>query len=143
MPTPTHRLTPQRKVILEELRNTRSHPTADEVYQLVRKRLPRISLGTVYRNLDFLHSQGLVCKLDKAGSQMRFDAFTVPHLHITCVRCGKIVDLPAETATVKLHVPKDVPFEIQGHWLELFGLCPDCKSQSRNAGHGKHDHQTK
>lgn len=124
----THRLTPQRKVILEELRNTRTHPTADEVYDMVRKRLPHVSLGTIYRNLDFLHTQGLVRKLDKVGSQMRFDAFTDPHLHATCMQCGKVSDLPAEAASVVLRVPKESTFDVQGHWLELFGLCPDCKS---------------
>lgn len=129
MPRQSHRLTPQRKVILEELRGTRSHPTADEVYDLVRKRLPHVSLGTIYRNLDFLHSQGLVRKLDKSGSQMRFDAFTDPHLHITCVECGKVADLPAEAASVVLRVPEETQFDVQGHWLELYGLCPVCKAE--------------
>jgi Fur family ferric uptake transcriptional regulator len=117
-------------VILEELRGTRSHPTADEVYDLVRKRLPHVSLGTIYRNLDFLHSQGLVRKLDKSGSQMRFDAFTDLHLHITCVECGKVADLPAEAASVVLRVPEEIQFDVQGHWLELYGLCPTCKAES-------------
>ncbi|HKI82610.1 MAG TPA: transcriptional repressor, partial [Pseudodesulfovibrio sp.] len=57
------RLSKQRKVILEELRKVKSHPTADEVYDMVRKIIPRISLGTVYRNLEFLSSKGLVLKL--------------------------------------------------------------------------------
>lgn len=128
----THRLTPQRKVILEELRKTRTHPTADEVYALVRKRLPQVSLGTIYRNLDFLHSQGLVRKLDKVGPQMRFDAFTDPHLHLSCVQCGKIADLPADMASVVLRVPEGSPYEVQGHWIEFFGLCPECKNRNRN-----------
>lgn len=138
MPTQSHRLTPQRKVILEELRGTRSHPTADEVYDLVRKRLPHVSLGTIYRNLDFLHSQGLVRKLDKSGPQMRFDAFTDPHLHITCVECGKVADLPAEAASVELRVPKETQFDVQGHWLELYGLCPGCKAEpAADRSHGR------
>lgn len=127
-----HRLTPQRKVILEELQKNRTHPTADEVYDLVRKRLPHVSLGTVYRNLDFLQSQGLVRKLDKIGPQMRFDACTDPHLHLHCLRCGHVADLPADAASVVLHVPDKMPYEIQGHWLELFGLCSGCKPRGRN-----------
>lgn len=130
MPSP-HRLTPQRKVILEELRKTRTHPTADEVYAMVRKRLPHVSLGTIYRNLDFLHSQGLVRKLDKIGPQMRFDAFTDPHLHLSCVQCGKIADLPEDMASVVLRVPEESPYEVQGHWIEFFGLCPECKNRNR------------
>jgi Fur family transcriptional regulator, ferric uptake regulator len=128
MPAPTPRLTTQRKVILEELRNTRTHPTADEVYDLVRKRLPHVSLGTIYRNLDFLFSQGLIRKLDKVGSQMRFDAFVDPHLHVSCVACGKVADLPRDTASVVLRIKDQTTFQITGHWLELYGLCPDCHS---------------
>ncbi len=138
MATQSRRLTPQRKVILEVLRSTRSHPTADEVYNLVRKRLPHVSLGTIYRNLDFLHSQGLVCKLDKVGSQMRFDAFTDPHLHASCVHCGKIADLPSDSATVVMHVPEQSAFEIQGYWLELHGICSDCKAAMRKPGSRNH-----
>lgn len=130
MPTVNPRLTPQRKIILEELRGTQAHPTADEVYDLVRKRLPHVSLGTIYRNLDFLHSQGLIRKLDKIGSQMRFDAFVDPHLHVCCVECGKVGDLPMDAASVVMR--RDIvrdnesAFRITGHWLELYGVCADC-----------------
>ena len=129
--TPSTRLTPQRKVILEELRCTRSHPTADEVYDMVRKRLPHVSLGTIYRNLDFLHSQGLIRKLDKIGSQMRFDAFVEPHLHVSCVECGKVGDLPQDTATVIMRQEglEDNAFQVTGHWLELYGVCSDCQKE--------------
>ena len=130
MPTSSLRLTPQRKIILEELRGTRAHPTADEVYDMVRKRLPHVSLGTIYRNLEFLHSQGLIRKLDKIGSQMRFDAFVDPHLHVCCVKCGKVGDLPMDAASVvmrpNLALEAGAAFRITGHWLELYGVCADC-----------------
>ena len=130
MPTSHPRLTPQRKIILEELRGTRAHPTADEVYDLVRKRLPHVSLGTIYRNLEFLHSQGLIRKLDKIGSQMRFDAFVGPHLHVYCVECGKVGDLPPDAASVIMRrdpaLEAESAFRITGHWLELYGVCADC-----------------
>jgi Fur family transcriptional regulator, ferric uptake regulator len=123
------RLTPQRKVILDVLRSTQNHPTADEVFVMVRKRLPHVSLGTIYRNLDFLHSQGLIRKLDKVGPQMRFDAFVDPHLHVSCVQCGKVADLPWDAASVELRVENQTAFEVTGHWLELYGRCPDCQSE--------------
>ena len=133
MPHNRVRLTPQRRIILDELRNTRCHPTADEVYDLVRKRLPHVSLGTIYRNLDFLHSQGLILKLDKVGTQMRFDAFIDPHLHISCVKCGKVADLPRNAATVVLQTEalagSGAGFEVTGHWLELYGICADCETK--------------
>jgi Fur family ferric uptake transcriptional regulator len=66
-------MTRQRKVILEEIRKTDSHPTADELYQRVRQRLPHVSLGTIYRNLETLAASGLIQKLEMGGSQKRFD----------------------------------------------------------------------
>ncbi len=70
MSHPQTRMTRQRMVILEELKKVRTHPTADELYAMVRARLPRISLGTVYRNLDFLAETGEILKLEAAGSIM-------------------------------------------------------------------------
>ena len=67
------RMTQQRQVILEELRNVNTHPSADEIYEMVRKRLPRISLGTVYRNLEILCASGEIQKLEAGGSIKRFD----------------------------------------------------------------------
>ncbi|MDO5483793.1 MAG: transcriptional repressor [Desulfovibrionaceae bacterium] len=87
------RMTRQRAVILEELRKNKSHPTADELYSIVRERLPRISLGTVYRNLDFLADTGEILRLESAGSIKRFDGNIVSHQHIRCVKCGRIGDI--------------------------------------------------
>ena len=89
------RKTKQREVILEELMKLRAHPSADELYERVKKRLPRISLGTVYRNLEMLSREGIIHRLETAGSQKRFDGETGDHQHIRCVRCGRIDDLPA------------------------------------------------
>ncbi len=122
------RMTPQRKIILEELHNARFHPTADEIYERVRRRLPRISLGTVYRNLDALAVQGIIQKLDLAGSQRRFDVNTEIHHHVRCVSCGALEDVvvlplyPVEKILQDTH-----GFEIQGVRMEFSGLCPRCK----------------
>ena len=75
------RMARQRAVILEELRKLKSHPTADELYSIVRERLPRISLGTVYRNLDFLADSGEIRRLEAAGSTKRFDGDISNHQH--------------------------------------------------------------
>ena len=88
------RKTRQRQVILEELQAVTSHPTAVELYQLVRRRLPRVSLGTVYRNLDLLARMGLIEKKEHSGGEARFDANTAQHDHLRCVRCGRVDDLP-------------------------------------------------
>ena len=120
------RRTPQRAVILEELCAMSTHPTAAELFIRVRARLPRISLGTVYRNLEVLHGEGLVVKLGFSGVEARFDGATRAHDHIRCVRCGAIHDLPATVTDL----PRDVDlagFEVHGHRLEYFGVCPACR----------------
>lgn len=123
---PQTRMTRQRAVILEELRKVTSHPTADEVYSIVRERLPRISLGTVYRNLDFLADSGQILKLEAAGSTKRFDGETAWHQHVRCTQCGRIGDVmlprPApETSDISV-----AGFTITGARVEYDGICDAC-----------------
>ena len=129
------RETKQRTVILDELRQTTSHPTADELYRHVQRRLPRISLGTVYRNLDLLSEQGIVKKLDQAGTQRRFDADLADHHHIRCTGCGRIDDLAGRPPCCLEEAFKNTHgYRITGHRLELTGLCPKCrKAETRKA----------
>ncbi|MBW1972253.1 MAG: transcriptional repressor [Deltaproteobacteria bacterium] len=127
------RNTEQRKIILEELKKVNTHPTADEVYEMVKKRLPRISIGTVYRNLELLSKCGLIQKLELGCSQMRFDWNTNNHYHIRCIRCGKVEDVPVETMSrfEKILEGKS-DYEIIGHRLEFIGLCPKCKKELKD-----------
>ncbi|MCX8035514.1 MAG: transcriptional repressor [Candidatus Sumerlaeia bacterium] len=128
------RITRQRQVILEELRKVVSHPTADEVCQLVRQKLPHISLGTVYRNLELLAEYGLVQKIELAGSQRRFDGNVENHYHIHCKHCGRVDDLPIRPFPVKEDDLRSVTaFQVTGHRVEFFGLCPACKNESELA----------
>ena len=121
------RMTKQRAVILEVLRSVHSHPTADEIYGMVREKLPRISLGTVYRNLELLTNTGEILRLDRAGIQKHFDGNTMPHYHVRCRRCGKIgdVSLPAAIPAMTNAQAKD--FTIQEMEVEFMGLCRDCE----------------
>lgn len=125
------RMTRQRKIILEELRNMHSHPTADEVYETVRKRMPRISLGTVYRNLEILSQWGLAQRLDLAGNRRRFDGLTEEHYHVRCVRCGEVEDVPVEPLqTLEESARTNTDFEIIGHRLNFLGVCPGCRDEA-------------
>ena len=123
------RITNQRKIILEELQNVTTHPTADEVYNLVRKRLPRISLGTVYRNLEVLSSLGLVRKLENAAGQKRFDGDMSIHHHIRCTECGKVGDIFNAPPLDGIEEGLDTDFVITGFNLEFSGTCPQCLHQ--------------
>lgn len=103
------------------------HPTADELYEAVRQTLPKISLGTVYRNLDVLIRAGLVTRLDMAGAQARFDADRKPHYHVRCVACGSVDDVMSHDLDgVSLPVASLNGFSITGARLEFDGVCPRC-----------------
>jgi len=121
------RMTRQRKVILEELRKVDTHPSADEVYEMVRKHLPRISLGTVYRNLEILSESGEIQKIELGCSSKRFDGIAENHYHIRCIDCDRLIDTPADFDVAVNHNLKNaIDFKIIGHKLEFIGICPDC-----------------
>jgi Fur family ferric uptake transcriptional regulator len=125
------RMTAQRRIILEELRNVLTHPTAGEIYEIVRKRLPRISLGTVYRNLEILSEIGMIQKLEMAGTQKRFDGIVENHYHVRCIRCGRVDDVLADSIPmINEALAEASDYEILWHRLEFVGLCPQCKKKS-------------
>jgi Fur family ferric uptake transcriptional regulator len=121
------RMTRQRRIILEELNKLHTHPTACEVYELVRKRIPKISLGTVYRNLEILSESGMIQKLEIAGTQKRFDGVITNHYHVRCTKCGRVADVPvALISKIDKIAAEASDFEILWHRLEFGGLCPSC-----------------
>jgi Fur family ferric uptake transcriptional regulator len=120
-------MTKQRRIILEELRKVTSHPTADELHQMVRTKLPRINIATVYRNLEILASQGEVMKLEVAGTQRRFDGTTENHYHIRCSRCGKVDDVHIGVMeSLEKSAAKSCGYRVESHSVEFTGICPDC-----------------
>ncbi len=123
-------MTRQRKVLLEELRKVNTHPDADEIYTMVRQRLPRISLGTVYRNLEILSGLGEIQKLELGESQKRFDGNPKPHYHIRCLHCNRMVDVSAPPFKSMINIEKELSgptdYKILGHRLEFIGICPVC-----------------
>lgn len=108
----------------------RTHPTAEEIYHAVREKLPRISLGTVYRNLDVLSASGLAQKIEMCGCQRRFDGRVDQHYHIRCVRCGKVDDL-TDKPVIKMKI-NSTCYEVLGHRLEFVGLCLSCRPASKD-----------
>jgi Fur family transcriptional regulator, ferric uptake regulator len=121
------RNTRQRQVVLEELQKLKIHPTAVVLYEIVRRRLPKISLGTVYRNLDLLARTGLIQKLNVAGGEARFDGEVAQHDHVRCVRCGRVDDVSAPPLDLVGGTTHDWGgYQILGHRLEFFGICPEC-----------------
>lgn len=134
MASPAHRRqTRQRKVILEELRRLDTHPTAAELHEIVRRRLPRVSLSTIYRNLELLVETGQAQKLDTAGGQSRYDGDTMQHCHVRCLRCGRVDDVPQLPADlVEKHGRRVRGYRLLDWRLELLGICPACQAAERD-----------
>jgi Fur family peroxide stress response transcriptional regulator len=122
------RRTKQKEAILEVLRGTNSHPTADWIYNEVRKMIPNISLGTVYRNLRLLCESGDISELDLCGTLSRFDARRDNHYHFRCENCGLVfdVDLPVDEEMDRRAAQK-TGFEVLYHRLEFRGVCEGCQ----------------
>ena len=117
----------QRETILKLLRSNNIHPTAEWVYHQVRKSIPRISLGTVYRNLNFLSEHGIIVELQLGGGQNRFDAFTSLHDHFVCTECGCIVDIPTRRGRTSYRsVARLTGAAVRTHTLIYHGVCSHC-----------------
>jgi Fur family ferric uptake transcriptional regulator len=125
------RMTNQRRAILHALQKMSFHPAADDVYTKVKHRLPRITLGTVYRTLDSLVEQGVILEVNTPGRRKRFDHKTEPHSHIICTVCGAIEDVLTDAS--QLAILSDTGFSIAGLDIQFSGECPACRSQRSSA----------
>jgi len=124
------RMTNQREVILRELKKSKQHLTADELYDRVKKDMPRISLATVYRNLEILSGAGMIGKLEISGRQKRFDYDVSEHDHIYCTVCHKVNNLEIERQGLHEKELKAVKgYTVTGYRLEIIGICPACQKR--------------
>jgi Fe2+ or Zn2+ uptake regulation protein len=122
------RKTKQREAILKVLKATDTHPTAQWIHEQVRRELPHISLGTVYRDLKMLKQRGDIAELDFGGSQSRFDGNTGKHSHFCCLECQNIFDIAEPVANnLDAKVAEKSGFDVHYHRLEFFGLCHHCR----------------
>jgi Fur family peroxide stress response transcriptional regulator len=131
MNTSEHKINRQskhRERILQLLRSTDTHPTADWIYEQLKKESPQLSLGTVYRNLTVLLEMGLAKKIHFGSTFDRFEAKTEPHYHLICESCGKIRDFNMLIYNdLNNQATALTGFTIHHHKLEFFGLCKDCE----------------
>jgi Fur family ferric uptake transcriptional regulator len=131
------RNTRQRHVVLDELRKLTAHPTAGELHQIARRRLPRLSLATVYRNLELLARMGVIRKLEIAGREARFDGDLDRHYHVRCILCGRIDDMHGVSSAVMDRVSASSNgYRVLGHHLEFVGICPTCAAAARGEAPG-------
>lgn len=129
-------VTRQRLAIFEALAGSREHPSAEEIHRAVRRRLPHLSLATVYKNLESLREIGAVSDLNALHEHGRYEAALPgtgagrPHHHLVCVSCHKVVDL-YDAALDTVHVSDALGFEVRALKVQVEGICPDCAGGKR------------
>lgn len=124
-------LTSQRRAVLEALKDFKGHPSAEEVYLVVKKRNPRVALGTVYQALSVLEEIGLIEAKHWSESPVRYDLNTEPHHDIRCVRCGEVTEIPGvEFEDFTARIRQNTPYEVTNAALVIEGVCPDCQSKN-------------
>lgn len=122
----------KRDAVLEKIRGTTSHPTADWIYEEVRKDIPDISLGTVYRNLSVFKDEGLIISVGVVDGQERFDANTREHTHFICLGCGDVLDIDADIGPeLNEKVARDNGLDIMFRQLNFYGKCVKCGEKSK------------
>jgi Fur family transcriptional regulator, peroxide stress response regulator len=122
-----------RERILEMLKSTGVHPTADWIYDRLKREFPKLSMGTVYRNLNILVEQKVTQKIDFGSTFDRFDGNIAPHYHFVCERCGSITDLelPVDDG-LNERVQKATLFTVRRHRIEFYGVCDRCKGETES-----------
>jgi len=123
------RNTNQRQVIINYLQRSLSHPTAEQIFKAVRRTLPHISLGTVYRNLKVLEENGEISSLTyHTNNSTRYESRTDNHYHFICQKCDKVVEVELdEFVAIEKQVARRHKLLIDQHQLFFFGLCVDCQ----------------
>lgn len=117
----------QKQIIWDALQHL-GHPTAQEVLEEVQKQCPRISRGTVYRNLNRLVEEGALARIFFPGSPDRFDTDTSPHNHVRCSHCGRIFNLASDRmGEIDRKIEQETGFTIETHSISFEGICPRCR----------------
>ncbi len=123
-------LTSQRKAVLDALKEFRGHPSAEEVYLRVKKKNPRVALGTVYQALSVLEEIGLIEAKRWTESPVRYDLNTEPHHDIRCTVCGEVAEVPdMEFEDFATRIRQKTPYRVTNAALVIEGLCPGCQRE--------------
>ena len=120
-------LTSQRRAVLEALAEAQGHPSAEDVYLIVKRKNPRVALGTVYQALSVLEEVGVIGSKHWAESPTRYDLNLDPHLDIRCVRCGEVSEVPGVALdAVEERIRNNTPYRVTRATMVVEGLCPTC-----------------
>jgi Fe2+ or Zn2+ uptake regulation protein len=124
-------LTSQRRAVLEALEEARGHPSAEDIYLIVKKKNPRVALGTVYQALSVLEEIGVIGSKHWSESPTRYDLNVEPHLDIRCAGCGEVAEIPGvELGGLEERIRDNTTYEVTRAMLVIEGLCPVCRRDS-------------
>jgi Fur family peroxide stress response transcriptional regulator len=127
-----YKATPQRITICRFALQTRDHPTAQRIYEEVKKVHPTVSLATVYKTLQMLTKHSLIQELDMPQSQARFDSCVEPHINLVCTQCGNIQDFKDKIAHEMVdRVARQAQFSRTGQRLDIYGVCSACQNRTK------------
>jgi Fur family peroxide stress response transcriptional regulator len=125
------KLTPQRYAIYKYLKSTKSHPSAEMIYDNLKANYPTMSLATIYKTLKTLIELGVVIELNVGEDNFRYDANTSQHPHIICLSCGRVDDIEnADFNFLDDEAKKYTDYKIDTHQLYFYGICPECQKKS-------------
>ena len=120
-------LTSQRRAVLEALSKAKGHPSAEDVYLIVKRENPRVALGTVYQALSVLEEVGVISSKHWAESPTRYDLNVEPHLDIRCTSCGEVSEVPGiDLGDVEARIRENTPYRVTRATMVVEGLCPSC-----------------
>jgi len=124
-----YKATPQRIAICRIALNSRIHPSAQQVYDEVKKIHPTVSLATIYKTLEVLRDLDLVQEINLPKGQARFDSYMTPHINLICLKCGAITDLDDKTIKeITRKVTASTKFKPTGHCMDVYGICQKCSN---------------
>ena len=130
-------VTAQRLAIFEALASSREHPSAEQLHRAVQRKLPSLSLATVYKNLEALKAIGAVADVNPLHQEARYEATLPgtgagrPHHHLVCISCKKVRDLH-DGGLDGLRIGDAQGFEVRAVRVQAEGLCPDCQPRARH-----------
>ena len=124
-------LTSQRRAVLDALKDSGGHPSAEDVYLAVKRRNPKVALGTVYQALNVLEEIGLIEAKRWSESPVRYDLNVEPHHDIRCMRCGAVEEVPGvDLGDFAARIRENTAFEVTSASLVIEGLCPACRADA-------------
>ncbi|MFR5756247.1 MAG: Fur family transcriptional regulator [Lachnospiraceae bacterium] len=124
------RYSKQSEEVLNTVLNSNNHPDAKEIYELVKLKIPNVSLGTVYRNLNTLAKEGLIRKIELDDGNDRFDKTLCQHNHLKCTTCGKVIDIAPKLDQKEIkEIESKTGFKITDSSFNINGICEKCKKE--------------